>query len=395
MDNTADTALDADITSRAKPPAEIAADPRISALSEAASIARIRRTETVADAAEEHATGESLKMLRQPLFQDTGKGNKPDPWKGPDGLLAAATAAPPPDEFAAAPGRGRIRAMTSLLRPRQWVKNGLVVVAPLAVDPGALIRGAGREFATFGAFTAAASAVYVLNDWLDRDRDRLHPEKRHRPLASGQVDGTGALLLAVVCLLILGGCLLLVPSATAGVVGAYLALNLAYCLRLKHQPLIDVSIVALGFALRVAAGSAAVHVADNADLLICVYCSCLLLSFGKRRHELARYVRPGDAHEHRPALRHYSVALLDNLMMVMLATTVISYALFTQAGLISRHPLLAALTLPFAVFAGARYVQLVTVQDTGGEPVRDLARDRAMLLNATLWLGLLLTGAIA
>lgn len=299
---------------------------------------------------------------------------------------------PGPDAFP--PTRdGRLRAAVRLLRPRQWVKNGLVVVAPLAIAPGALADGACQMTAVFTAFTAAAGSVYVLNDWLDRDRDRLHPEKRHRPLASGRIGGAGALLLAVVCLAVLAVCLLLVPPAAAGLVGTYLVINLAYCLQLKHQPLVDVSIVALGFALRVAAGSAAAQVTYSSDLLICVYCACLLLSLGKRRHELARQAATGEAQRHRPALQHYSVGLLDSLMMVMLATAVTSYALFTQAGLVSRHPLLATLTLPFAVFAGARYLQLVVVHDTGGEPGRDLSRDRAMVLNAALWLGLLVIGA--
>lgn len=303
------------------------------------------------------------------------------------------TAFPPHPDASPPTGEGRVRAAFRLLRPRQWVKNGLVVVAPLAIDPDALAKGAGSVAAVFAAFTAAAGAVYVLNDWLDRDRDRLHPEKRHRPLASGRIGGAGALLLAALCLAVLATCLLLVPPAAAGLVGAYLVVNLAYCLRLKHQPLVDVSIVALGFALRVAAGSAAAGVPYSSYLLICVYCSCLLLSLGKRRHELALHAAVGDAHRHRPALQHYSVGLLDSLMMVMLATTVISYALFTQGGLFSRHPLLATLTLPFAVFAGARYLQLVVVHDTGGEPGRDLSRDHAMLLNAALWLGLLIIGA--
>jgi decaprenyl-phosphate phosphoribosyltransferase len=290
------------------------------------------------------------------------------------------------------PRRGRAKAMLSLLRPRQWVKNGLVFAAPLAMAPAHLVHGPVPIVATFAAFTAASSVVYVLNDWLDRTRDLLHPEKRHRPLASGGVGPVGALLLAGMCAVVLGAGLVVVPFDARLLIGAYLALNVAYCLGLKHQPLVDISIVAAGFVLRVAAGSVAAGVPPDANLMICVYFSCLLLSLGKRRHELSMSLRSTQAEDHRPSLRQYSVGLLDSLMMVSLAITLVSYFLFLRDDMTFDHPMLATLTLPFAVFAGARYLQLVVIHETGGEPSRDLARDRAMLLNAALWLGLLVVG---
>jgi decaprenyl-phosphate phosphoribosyltransferase len=286
----------------------------------------------------------------------------------------------------------RVRGMLRLMRPRQWVKNALVFVAPLALAPDRLAHRPIPIVAAFAAFTAASSVVYILNDWLDRERDLLHPEKRHRPLASGAVGPAAAVLLAALCAVLLGSALIFLPLGARLLVGAYLVLNLAYCLGLKHQPLVDISIVAVGFVLRVAAGSLAAGVPPDADLMICVYFSCLLLSLGKRRHELSAHLQAGDAHDHRPSLRQYSVALLDSLMVVSLAATVVGYFLFVRSDMTFGHPMIALLTLPFAVFAGARYLQLVVVHDTGGEPGRDLARDRATQVNAALWLGLLVVG---
>jgi 4-hydroxybenzoate polyprenyltransferase len=281
--------------------------------------------------------------------------------------------------------------MISLLRPSHWSKNALVVTAPLVMDPGAIAHRTIPLLATLVAFTAAASSVYVVNDWLDRERDRLHPEKRHRPIASGRISLACASLLGGGCLAVLAACLLLMPWDSRLLIGAYLALNVCYCLWLKHQSLIDVSAVAFGFVLRVAAGSAAVNLPISSQLLTCVYTSCLLLSLGKRRHELSRKMRTSV--EHRPALRHYSTGLLDSLMVVMLAITLMIYFMFIQGDLHSRHPLLAAVTMFFAILAGTRYLQLVIVREIGGEPSRDLARDYVTLLNGALWLGVLISAS--
>ncbi|MFF3500218.1 UbiA prenyltransferase family protein [Streptomyces sp. NPDC003247] len=292
------------------------------------------------------------------------------------------------------PRRSRLPAWLVLLRPRQWVKNVFVLLVPLAVEPAALLHHLGRALLTVAAFMAASAAVYVLNDWLDRERDRLHPVKRHRPLASGRIGPLGALLLGTGCLAVpAAGAALLPPEVTAAVAG-YLVLNLAYCLALKHYSLVDVSLVAVGFVLRAVAGCAAVAAPLNPALIICVYCTCLLLSLGKRRHELEAASLRGDAAEQRPALAGYSVALLDQLVAVLLAATLISYVLFTLSAPHPHAATLAVVTTPFAVFASCRYVQLLAMLRSGGEPGRDVLTDTPLVINAVLWLASLAVGRL-
>jgi decaprenyl-phosphate phosphoribosyltransferase len=294
----------------------------------------------------------------------------------------------------AMPRRSRLPAPLVLLRPRQWVKNIFVLIVPLAVDPPALFHRVPLALATVGTFTAASAAVYVLNDWLDRKRDRLHPVKRHRPLASGQVSPLGALLLGAACLAMLVTWGALLPLTVQATVAGYAVLNLAYCLALKHYPLVDVSLVAVGFVLRAVAGCLAVAAPFDPTLIICVYCACLLMSFGKRRHELATLNLLGQAAAQRPALTGYSVPLLDQLMAVLLAVTLVSYELFILSTPHPHAAVLAVVTLPFAIFALSRYMQLVVVQRSGGEPGRDVLTDAPLLINAVLWLACLAVGRL-
>lgn len=290
--------------------------------------------------------------------------------------------------------RSRMPAWLALLRPRQWVKNAFVLIAPLAVDPTSVTRQPWLLPAALLAFVAASSSVYVLNDWLDRERDRLHPTKRDRPIASGRVGPALALLLGLGCLSVIGAAVVVLPPLAGASVAAYLVLNLLYCLVLKHHALVDISVVAFGFVLRAAAGCLAVGAPFSPTLIACVYCVCLLLSLGKRRHELAAVASAGDAAVTRPALAGYSVPLLDQLMAVLVGSTLITYFLHLLEAGRPEGSLLAVLTLPFAVFALARYLQLVTVGRSGGEPGRDVLRDVPLLINAALWLVLLAAGRL-
>jgi 4-hydroxybenzoate polyprenyltransferase len=280
----------------------------------------------------------------------------------------------------------RLPAPLVLLRPRQWVKNIFVLIVPLAVDPAMFVRHIATALATVVAFTAASSAVYVLNDWLDRDQDRLHPVKRHRPMASGQVGPLGALLLGTGCLAMAATWGALLPPAVQAAVAGYAVLNLAYCLALKHYPLVDVSVVAVGFVLRAVAGCLAVAAPFNPNLIICVYCTCLLMSLGKRRHELVTANLRGQAAAQRPALAGYTIPLLDQLMAVLVAATLISHELFVLSVPHPHAAVLAVVTVPFAVFALCRYLQLLSVQHSGGEPGRDVLTDAPLVINAVLWL---------
>ncbi|MEU7526094.1 UbiA prenyltransferase family protein [Saccharothrix sp. NPDC042600] len=288
------------------------------------------------------------------------------------------------------PARSRLPAL-ALLRPRQWVKNIFVLIVPLAVDPVALWAHLVPALSTMVTFTAASAAVYVLNDWLDREKDRLHPVKRHRPVASGRVGPVRAALLGSGCLAALVGCGALLPPPVQAAVAGYAVLNLAYCLRLKHYPLVDVSAVALGFVLRAVAGCLVVAAPFNPALILCVYFTCLLMSLGKRRHELAGL--RGRAAAQRPALTGYSVPLLDQLIAVLLAATLVSYEMFVLSGPQPGAAVLAVVTVPFVVFALCRYAYLLA-EHRGGEPGRDVLTDVPLVVNAVLWLACLALGRL-
>jgi decaprenyl-phosphate phosphoribosyltransferase len=282
----------------------------------------------------------------------------------------------------AAPRRNPLPDLLTLSRPYQWLKNPLAVALALLTipvwDAGTL---AGIAWST-GLFVAASVAVYVLNDVLDRHRDGLHPVKRRRPLASGRLRVSTALVfLAVVCALFAAGVTLASPARCWPVL-VYLGLNLAYSLRLKHIPLVDAFCVALGFVLRTLQGYTATGQPASGWLLLSVFAVCLLMVFGKRRHELAR----GNA-AHRPALRGYTVPYLDHLTVISATLATVGYLLCVRSDMALHHgtATLILLTAPCAFFAVFRYLQLLVVGHGGADPVRTLSGDRLLVGSGLLW----------
>lgn len=299
------------------------------------------------------------------------------------GAPAVAAAAPvPPDVRTAVTGsvapRRLAAGLLSLTRPGQWVKNLLVVPLALLSAPLWTLDLLGDAGWAVVAFTVASAAVYVGNDVADRDRDRVHPVKRSRPVASGAVPVAAAVALLLVLLVSLGLVLAARPAAAWPIV-VYLLVNLAYSVRLKHVPLLDVFVLATGFVLRTLLGYAATGVPVSPWLLTCVLSGSLLLGLGKRRHELAV-----GGERHRPALRGYSVALIDQLLALNAALTVMAYLMFADAELgTASTP--AVLSAPFALFGLSRYLQVLLVQRQGGNPLRILLRDRPLVVTSLLW----------
>jgi 4-hydroxybenzoate polyprenyltransferase len=284
------------------------------------------------------------------------------------------------------------------MRPLQWSKNGLVLLAIVFARRLTDIPVLGRGFLAFAAFCLAASSVYLVNDILDRDRDRLHPEKRLRPIAAGTLSVPVAAGTAVACAL--GAALLTValgawalrgvadpfvawggsPALFALTLAGYVALNLAYSLWLKHQVLWDVFIVATGFVLRALAGAFAAPVPISPWFYLCTMFLALVLALGKRRAELLQL--DADAESHRANLREYSVVLLDQLMGVAVTSTLITYSLYTFQSDPASHPLMV--TIPFVIFGVFRYLYLVYVRADGGRPDEMLWRDRQILASVLL-----------
>jgi 4-hydroxybenzoate polyprenyltransferase len=277
-------------------------------------------------------------------------------------------------------------AIVEALRPRHWVKN-VFVLAPLVfaerlTDPHAVLLSAGA----FAVFCALASSVYLVNDLSDVGNDRLHPQKRHRPIASGRLPaGVAALVAAVLGAGALAAAFLLRPSF-AYVCIAYLAINLAYSWGLKRVVILDVMIVSAGFLLRAAGGALAIEVEMSHWLALCTGVLALFLGFVKRRQEIAAL--PG-ASAQRPILREYSVPFLDQMISVVTASTVLAYSLYALSDevaekLETRH---LWITIPFVLFGIFRYLYLVHQRGEGESPTELLMGDPALLVNVALWAG--------
>lgn len=310
------------------------------------------------------------------------------PQPGTQGDAIVSTSTPAGAAGPAKPvARARWRDFARLSRPRHWVKN-VFVFMPV---PFALATGARLEPVSFllglAGFCLANSAVYALNDARDAERDRLHPEKRERPVASGRISTTGAFLWSA--FLLAGGVALSLASRHPGAVGVllvYAGLNLLYSLGGKNVPLLDVFLLSSGFVLRVILGCVLVDVDPSNWLLLCSSTLALFLALAKRRGDLVQ----GMDEAHRPSLGGYNMPFLDHAMTIMAAMTLIAYALYTiEAEVLIPGREFA--TLPFAVFGVLEYLRLAQVRGEGGSPVDSLLASPVILLcglgwvAATLW----------
>jgi 4-hydroxybenzoate polyprenyltransferase len=275
--------------------------------------------------------------------------------------------------------RGTARALLVALRPRQWLKNtfllaGIVFAAKID-DP---VRWA-QALAAFAGFCAASSAAYLLNDVRDAPEDRRHALKRLRPIARGELSPRLALAIAAALsalALVLGT---LLGADVLGLVALFLGLQAAYSLALKHIVLLDVLLIGGLFVIRAAAGAAAVNVRISDWLLLCTALLALFLGFAKRRGELVLVGAtraPG-----RPVLEGYSLELVDQLLSVVAAATVIAYGLYAIESDAGAMPA----TIPFVLFGVFRYLLLVHNHDLGEEPERVLLADRQLIAAVVLW----------
>lgn len=271
------------------------------------------------------------------------------------------------------------------LRPRQWVKN-LFVFAGVIFSQQLLTPRVWPALAAFAIFCGLSGAIYLFNDVADVDKDRLHESKRRRPIASGALPIGAAIGFGV---LLLAGCLAAAfrLSPAFGLVALFYGVLLtAYSLWLKHLVILDVLTVAVGFVLRAVAGAVAVDVEISGWLLICTILIALFLALGKRRHEYRSLT--GNAAAHRPILAEYSEGFLDQMISVVTASTVTTYALYTMSPetVAKFHTRLLPLTLPFVLYGIFRYLYLLYRRDLGGNPSDLLVTDRGLLLDAFLWI---------
>ena len=281
---------------------------------------------------------------------------------------------------------GTLESYVRLIRVKHWIKN-MFVLAPLIFSlkfcvPDSLFR----VLIMFFSFSLASSVVYTINDIADRERDRFHPDKKNRPIASGVISVANAAILAVALFSIaLAGAWYLSPQAAAVVV-AYVALNLLYSYFLKHHPCIDVMGIAIGFLLRVIAGAIAIEVEVSEWMLLTTFFLSLLLGFGKRRKEM---LATDGSIRHRVVFQQYSLELLNHLILICAGLTIITYSIYViLSGNMIRlgsHRFVA--TIPIVVFGVFRYLFLIYHENDGGDPADILLRDRAMQVDILLWGG--------
>ncbi|MGQ9710454.1 MAG: decaprenyl-phosphate phosphoribosyltransferase [Anaerolineae bacterium] len=277
-----------------------------------------------------------------------------------------------------------LKALIEAMRPKQWAKN-IFIFAPLVFDhklfhPSYLAR----TVAGFVLLCLVSGAVYLMNDLVDVEKDRQHPRKRNRPIASGRLSPRLALSMAI--LIPLAGLPLgfLLDPLFGGILLGYLVLQIAYSFVLKNAVIIDALAVAAGFVLRVAAGIPLVEAERFSPwIYTCMGLLALFISFSKRRHELA--LLGENANNHRESLGEYSVLLLDQFILIVTAATLVAYTLYTFSApnLPPNHTMM--LTVPFVLYAVFRYMYLVYVKGLGGEPEEIVLRDRPLQVGVLLW----------
>ena len=289
-------------------------------------------------------------------------------------------------------GFSALPAWLRLMRPEQWTKNALVMAAFFFAywDPGQHLRGTGwrpalLSLAATALFCIVSSGVYALNDWKDREADRLHPVKKLRPVASGEIAPKTALIMAA-GLLVAGLGLSAFSVKLLAVLAAYVLLQLVYTAKLKHIPLLDVFVIAIGFVLRAVAGAVVLSARISPWLLLCTFLLALFLALCKRRQEKVTHKEE----EQRKSLRAYSTEFLNILISISAGATVVAYALYTlSAETISRFgtPLLG-LTIPVVIFGVFRYMHLVYSANEGERPERVLLTDRVIIITVLIYFAL-------
>jgi 4-hydroxybenzoate polyprenyltransferase len=280
----------------------------------------------------------------------------------------------------------KLSALIALLRPAQWVKNAFVCAGVLF---GGQLHNPQLLWSTtlaVIAFSFMGSSIYVVNDYLDRDSDRQHPVKRHRPLASGAVSPAQGFSAAAVCLVVSLSAAWSADMRVSALVLIYLAINIAYSVKLKHQAVTDVFCIASGFMLRILAGTWGIHIAPSGWLLLTGMFITLFLGFAKRR---AEWADAAGAHHRRPVLDVYSPDLLDTFLSITATGAVLSYGLYTlDAKTIEIHRTDKLIyTMPFVLFGLFRYLYLLHSRKKGENPSTDVFTDHQIIICVLAYVG--------
>jgi 4-hydroxybenzoate polyprenyltransferase len=278
----------------------------------------------------------------------------------------------------------QLRLILKTMRPRQWPKN-FFVLAGLIFD--GQLTNFNALFITLVAlvlFCLASSLIYIINDITDIETDRLHPIKRKRPLASGQLSKKTATIAALFLFILVFPTSFILNINFGLIISAYFILMLAYSLWLKRIPIIDVMVIAAGFVLRVAAGVVIITITQFSPwLFVATTFLALFIALGKRRAEIDTLESEADAH--RQVLKGYSLEMLDQMLTIILATTMMTYCLYTFASPITPGNHVMMLTIPFVIYGLLRYLYLIRMHHIGGAPEEIVLTDLPMQLAVGLW----------
>ncbi len=278
----------------------------------------------------------------------------------------------------------QLRLIIKTMRPRQWPKN-LFVLAGLIFD-GQLsnFTSLSVTLLAFALFCLASSLVYIINDLTDIKSDQLHPQKRKRPLASGQLSQKTAIIAALILIIITFPIAFSLNVNFGLIITGYFLLMLAYSFWLKDIPIIDVMIIAAGFVLRVAAGVVVIVTTEFSPwLFVATTFLALFIALGKRRAEID--LLEGAADSHRQVLKGYSLELLDQLLTIVMASTLMTYCLYTFSSPITPGNHVMMLTIPFVIYGLFRYLYLIRMEHIGGAPEEIVLTDLPMQIAVGLW----------
>lgn len=274
-----------------------------------------------------------------------------------------------------------IKAIVKLLRPKQWIKNFFVFAAIVFSGNFFNTQILYSNILTFILFCFTSSSIYVLNDIVDIEKDRCHPDKKNRPLPSGRVSKKQAIVLDffIVCGVLFFSYMYLSIKVSAMLI-IYMLINIAYCFKLKNIVIIDVMVITFGFVLRVESGSLATGVRVSSWLFLCTILLSLFLALNKRKSEIITLKDKSGSH--RKILEEYSVAMLDKMLTIVTPSILMAYCLYTFSSVQSKTMIF---TIPFILYGIFRYEYLMDKKNIGGKPEDVFGKDKPFLINIIIW----------
>lgn len=282
--------------------------------------------------------------------------------------------------------RTKFGAVFQLLRVHQWIKNGFLFL-PLFFDQRITdLECLAYTFIGFLAYSFTASALYVLNDYQDRETDREHPLKQYRPIASGTISPTFAfsLFLGLLVLAILSS--LFLPASFIGILGGYFVLNLLYSYQLKHIPILDITLVAVGYVLRIFAGAVICSITPSVWIIVMTFLLALFIAMAKRRDDVLLFIQSGN--KNRKVVDGYNLAFLNSAMSIMASVVIVAYLMYTLSPEVEArlNTDQLYLSLLFVILGIMRYLQKALVQEDTGTPTEILYRDPFIQFTLLGWL---------